>query len=227
MKSSNRDKEELKREEGAPEQEHLVVTLGRQFGCGGREIGKAIARRLGIAYYDKELLSLAADGAGVSEEYVERKDERTPRLSPTAMSFAMGFNPVIWYRTPTTISGDSIYETQAEIIRRLVSEGPCVIVGRTADYILREHKKVVRLFVHAPEDKCVRRIMERGDATTDRAAKQLHDRTNKLRASYYNFYTDKRWGDSRSYDLTVDSSVLGIEDIAELVANYVALRFKE
>lgn len=204
---------------------NLVITIGRQFGSGGRELGRKIAERLGIKYYDKELLSHAASDAGLSKEFVESNDERFPRFISSNLAFSMGFSNMSWYQNPTSISADSIYETQTQVIRQLAAAGPCVIVGRSADYVLRDNPLLVNIFVHADADTCIDRIISRSDTTSRTKANQLRERTNKLRASYYNFYTDKRWGDAASYDLCFDTSRLSTDAIAQLVAQYVALRF--
>ncbi|MBD5210296.1 MAG: cytidylate kinase-like family protein [Bacteroidales bacterium] len=204
---------------------NLVITVGRQFGSGGRELGRKIADYLGIKYYDKELLSQAANDSGLSPEFVENNDERFPRFISSAMSFSMGYNNMSWYQSPTSISADSIYSAQSDVIRQLAAQGPCVIVGRSADYVLRDHPTVINIFVHAPAECCVDRIMGRSDIDSRAKAEKLRQRTNKLRANYYNFYTDKRWGDSTSYDLCFDTSLLSNDDIARIVAHYAALRF--
>lgn len=207
--------------------QHLVITIGRQFGSGGRELGRKIADLLGIAYYDKELLSRAASGVGLSQEFVESNDERFPRFLSSTFSFSMGFSNMSWYQHPTSISGDSIYETQADVIRRLAATGPCVIVGRSADYVLRDNPLTINLFVHAPAECCIDRIIARGDIDSREKADKLRQRTNRLRAGYYNFYTDKRWGDASSYDLCFDTSLLSTDNIARIVAHYVKLRFPQ
>lgn len=207
------------------EAKHLVITIGRQFGSGGRELGRKIADLLGIKYYDKELLSHAASDAGLSQEFVEDNDERLPRFISSTLSFSMGFSNMSWYRHPTSISGDSIYETQSEVIRQIAAAGPCVIVGRSADYVLRDHPYCINIFVHAPAECCNDRIMARSDIGSRAKADKLRQRTNRLRANYYNFYTDKRWGDAASYDLCFDTSLLSPEAIARIVAQYITLRF--
>lgn len=206
---------------------HLVITVGRQFGSGGRELGRKIADLLGIDYYDKELLSKAASDAGVAESFVRENDERAPKFLSSAISFNMGISPVAWYQGPSSISGDSIYGAQGDVIRKLALEKPCVIVGRTADYILRDFPCVVNIFVHAPIESCIDRICRRSPSMTRQKARQLAEKTNKLRASYYNFYTDKRWGDTLSYDLTIDTSMLSTDDIAAIVADYAKRRLEK
>lgn len=201
-----------------------VITIGRQFGSGGRQLGKMLAAALGIAYYDKELMLEAAKKAGLSPDYFERKDERVPTFLSGIFSFNMGFNPVSWYQGSTSISDDAIYHCQSDVIKMLADRGPCVIVGRSADYVLRDYPNVINIFVHAPMDVCVKRIMERADCDSEESARLLAEKTNKLRANYYNFYTDKRWGAAAGYDLTFDSSMVPMEDMVDIICRYVRLR---
>lgn len=207
--------------------QNVVVTIGRQFGSGGRELGRKLADRLGARYYDKELLREAARRAGMSEEFFERRDERFPSFINGVFSFAFGYNSVNCYSGSTSISDDSIYRAQSDFIHSLADGEDCVIVGRTADYVLRDHLRVVNVFVHAPEDVCVERIMRRGepDMPSPERAKAKARRINKLRANYYNFYTDKTWGAASSYDLTFDTSKLPMDDIVEMIVEYINRRF--
>lgn len=201
-----------------------VITIGRQFGSGGRQLGMALAKALGIPYYDKELMLEAAKKAGMSPEFFERKDERMPTFLSGIFSFSMGFNPMAWYQGSTSISDDAIYHSQSEVIKTIADRGPCVIVGRSADYVLRDRPNVINIFVHAPMDVCVRRIMERSDCNDEDSARMLAEKTNKLRANYYNFYTDKRWGMAAGYDLTFDSSLVPMDAMVDIICRYVKLR---
>lgn len=212
-----------------PEKNNVVVTIGRQFGSGGRELGRKLAQRLGAKYYDKELLSEAARRAGMSEEFFERKDERFPSFINGIFSFAFGYNSINCYAGSTSISDDSIYRAQSDFIHSLADTESCVIVGRTADYVLRDHPRTVNIFVHAPEEACIDRIVSRDvDSETSRdKARAKARRINKLRASYYNFYTDKTWGAASSYDLCLDTSLMPMDDIVEVIAGYIARRFPE
>ena len=198
-----------------------VVTIGRQFGSGGREIGRLVADKLGIGYYDKELLIEAARQSGVSEHIFEAADERSPRFFANIWSFNLGLNSGSYFMGDTPLSDDHIYRAQSEVMTTLADRGPCVIVGRTADYVLRNHCRVVSVFIHAGNDACVARIMSRGDCSNEEQARSLMEKKNRLRAEYYNFYTDKRWGEAASYDLTIDSSLLGTEATAELIVQFV------
>ncbi len=207
--------------------DNIVITVGRQFGSGGRELGRKLADRLGIKYYDKELLSEAAKRAGVSPEFFEKNDERFPTFLNGIFSFAFGFNPLNCYAGSTSISDDSLYRAQSDFIHSLAEEDSCVIVGRSSDYVLRDHPRAVNIFVHAPIDKCVERIMRRDDGSlTAEKAKSKAQRINKLRANYYNFYTDKTWGAASSYDLTFDTSLMSMDDIVEVICDYLSRRFQ-
>jgi len=203
---------------------NFVITIGRQFGSGGRELGMCLAKKLGIAYYDKELLLEAAKKAGVSEEFFKRSDEKFPKFLNGIFSFSMGYNPYTVYTGSTSISDDNLYRAMSDLIHSLAEESSCVIVGRSSDYVLRDHPRCINVFVHAPIEECVKRIMNRGDSLTEQQARSLAEKTNKLRASYYNFYTDKTWGDAKTYDLTVDSSKMPMDDVADVVCDYVRRR---
>lgn len=205
---------------------NFVITIGRQFGSGGRVLGRLLADRLGIEFYDKKLLAEAAERSGVNAEFFEKADEKAPSFLSGLFSFSFGYNPVPCYSGSTSISDDSIYKAQSDFITTLAAKNSCIIVGRSADYVLRDHPRCVNLFVHAPIEDCVARILKRGDKTTPEQARIMAEKINKLRANYYNFYTDKTWGDAASYDLTFDSSLLPMEDIADIVVDYVKRRFK-
>lgn len=198
-----------------------VIAIGRQFGCGGREIGQLIAKGLGVAYYDKELLSEAAKSSGVNEDFFEAADERSPRFFSSLWSFNLGYNTGAYFIGDTPLSDDSIYRAQSDVMTQLADRGPCVIVGRTADYLLRNHCKVVSVFVHSSIEDRVQRIMSRGDAKTEKEAREKAEKKNKLRAEYYNFYTDKKWGDAASYDLSIDASLLGTQATAMFIIDFV------
>jgi len=201
-----------------------IITIGRQFGSGGRELGRILAEKLHIPFYDKELLLQAAQNAGVNPDYFVNNDERVPRFINGAIPFAFGVNAMPWYAGTSSISDDSIYRTQSDFIHHVAEQSSCIIVGRSADYVLRDMPNVISVFVHAPIEECVRRIVSRNESTDKSTARRLAERNNKLRANYYNFYTDKRWGDAASYDLTFDSSLLPMDEIADLVIAYLERR---
>lgn len=201
-----------------------VITIGRSFGSGGRALGRMIAESLGIAFYDKMLLVKAAEKAGYNIEYFEQGDERVPRIMGSIIPFSMGFYPMSWVGDSTGGNTDRVYKAQCDFIHDLANGEPCVIVGRSADYVLRDVDNVVNIFVHAPIDECAKRIVGRHDTETLDEARALAERTNKLRANFYNFYTDKRWGHATSYDLCIDSSTMPLDKLADFIINYIHLR---
>ena len=203
-----------------------VITIGRSFGSGGRALGRMIAERPGIAFYDKMLLVKAAEKAGYNIEYFEQGDERVPRIMGSIIPFSMGFYPMSWVGDSTGGNTDRVYKAQCDFIHDLANGEPCVIVGRSADYVLRDVDNVVNIFVHAPIDECAKRIVGRHDTETLDEARALAERTNKLRANFYNFYTDKRWGHATSYDLCIDSSTMPLEKLADFIINYIHLRLE-
>ena len=209
---------------GLPEK--FVITVGRRMGSGGRTVGKMLAEKLGVAFYDKELLLDAAKRSGLSPEVFERNDERRPHYISGAFAFNMGFSAMSAY-TLSSISDDTLYKAQCDFIHEIADKSPCVIVGRTADYVLRDNPNVVNIFVHADMDDCAKRVNERDPSLNYDQARRLVEKTNKLRSGFYNFYTDKRWGDSASYDITFNSSTTPLEDIADMVIEYLHRRFKK
>lgn len=203
---------------------NFVITIGRRFGSGGRELGRVLSEKLGVPFYDKELLLDAAKKAGMSAEFFERNDERVPQFLSGIIPFSFGVNPMPWYVGTTTISDDSLHHMQSEFIKELAAKQSCIIVGRSADYVLRDHPNMVSVFITAPIADCVRRILSRNESATEQEAEQLAQKMNRLRANYYDFYTDKTWGHAASYDLCIDSSRLSIPQIADLVVAYLNMR---
>ncbi|MDE6176356.1 MAG: cytidylate kinase-like family protein [Paramuribaculum sp.] len=203
----------------------IVITIGRQFGSGGRELGKRLADSFGIRYYDKELLSEAAEKAGINPRFFEKNDERFPSFVSGVFAFAHGFSSVNPFSGPSSISDECVYKAQSDFIHQKASEESCVFVGRSADYVLRDHPRCLNLFVHAPIEECVKRIMRRGDFGDSDKARSHANKVNRQRADYYNFYTDKTWGVASSYDLSFDTSLIPMEGIVEIVRRYLWLRF--
>lgn len=200
-----------------------IITIARQFGSGGREIGKALADKLQIPFYDKELITMAAKESGMDAEIFEDVDEKATNsllysLSMGLYSFgnsfsAMGDLPV----------NDRLYILQHKIIKKLAENGPCVIVGRCADYILRERDDCVNIFFHADMEYRKRRAVEvRG---VDKArAEQVVNKTDKVRANYYSFYSGQKWGFAQNYDLCIDTSKLSSDEIVSLIVKYLELK---
>lgn len=206
--------------------EKYVITIGRQFGSGGSEIGRLIAEKLGIKYYDKELLAAAAKSSGVNAEFFEASDERSPHFySQTNLwAFNIGYNIGNFFSADISFSDDNLYRAQSNVIKAFANESPCVIVGRSADYVLRNHPCTINVFISASENACVERIINRGDSNNKEQAKVLAEKKNKLRSNYYNFYTDKEWGDAASYDICIDTTKITCEQAADIIIEYVKKR---
>lgn len=203
-----------------------VITIGRRFGSGGRELGKVLAERFGIEYYDRELLFEAAKQAGIAPEFFVNADERAPTFLSGLFSFNMGNSAPTLYSGSNSISDDKLYGVTSDVILHLARTRSCVIVGRTADYILREHPRAVHIFVDASDkNEVAARIMSRKDCTSVESALKKAAKVNKLRANFYNFYTDKIWGDSSSYNFTFDSSLLPADKAVDVIAEYIRARF--
>ncbi|HHZ06278.1 MAG TPA: cytidylate kinase-like family protein [Clostridiales bacterium] len=199
-----------------------VITISREFGSGGREIGKAVADRLGIKFYDKELISLAAKESGVNPEVFEHADEHATNsllysLSMGVYNMGNGYAPI--RDMPVN---DQLYILQHKIIKSLASE-PCVIVGRCADYILREKTNCINLFIHADIEYRAKRAISIHDVPEHKAESVVR-KTDKTRANYYNFYSDKKWGMAENYDLSINSGVITTEQAVELISEYVRIR---
>lgn len=175
--------------------DHLVITIGRECGSGGRHIGKMLAEELGIKCYDKELLNLAAKESGLCRELFESHDEK-----PTNSFLA-----------------------QFDTIKKLATEESCIIIGRCADYALADFPNVVTVFVTADDDVKIHTLMER-HKISESEAKDMMIKTDKRRSSYYNYYSNKRWGDTRSYDLCLNSSKVGLDGAVQIIRSFADLK---
>ena len=200
-----------------------IITIGRQFGSGGRYVGRLLAEKLGVPFYDKELLSEAAKQSGICEEILEDHDEKPTRSLlfslVTGMQHHMGTGS-FYMDMPLN---HRIFLAQFDAIRKLAEEGSCVIVGRCADYVLREDPDAVSVFVKADMPSKVARAVKYYGVEEDKAEERIR-KADKQRASYYNYYATATWGDVDNYDLVVDTGVLGVEGAVELIAKFLELR---
>lgn len=197
----------------------IVITIGRQFGSGGHEVGRKLADSFGIPFYDNELISIAAKESGLCPEFFEKADEHAS--DSLSYAFAMGF-PFFGNISPYNnyLSNDSLFKIQSDTIRNLAAEGSCVLVGRCADYILRDDVRCVNTFIHTSLEKRVERIMSSHNLTVE-DARELIEKTDKSRANFYNYYSNKTWGVASSYHLSVDSYALGIDDTVAFIRKFV------
>ena len=194
----------------------LYITIGRQFGSGGREIGKKVAEALGIPYFDKELLAVAAKESGLSHEFLQSYDEKP--TNSFLYSLVMGQH----HLTPG-VPGNTVEQmaakAQREAVLSVADKGSCVIVGRCADYILRDKPGLVRVFVSADWDARVQRVCRR-DGVTEKEAVEKIRKMDKTRASYYNFHTDRKWDSAENYDLCVSSSFHGPDRAVQVILDF-------
>ena len=200
---------------------NTVITIGRQTGSGGRDIGKLLAKELGIKCYDKELLDRAAKDSGICHELFEHHDEKPTNsflYSLVMDTYSFGYSSAAFADMPIN---HKVFLAQFDTIKKIAQEESCVMVGRCADYALAEYPGALSVFIHADLDKRIHRLSKVYDLSAS-AAKDQIVKNDKKRASYYNYYTSKKWGDSTNYDLTLDSGKLGIDGCVDMI-----LKFRE
>ena len=198
---------------------NLVITIGRECGSSGRAIGRKLAESLGIKCYDKELLALAAKNSGLCEELFKTHDEKPTNsflYSLVMDTYSMGYNTSAYMDMPIN---HKIFLAQFDTIKKLANEESCVIVGRCADYALASNPDCLSIFVHADMDDRIKRVSKREDVTESKA-KDMIQKRDKQRSSYYNYYTCKKWGDSRSYDLTLNTSKITPEACVDIILDF-------
>lgn len=200
----------------------IIVTIGRQFGSGGRIIGKKLAEQLGIAYYDKELINLASKESGICGEFFERADEKTSGSLLKALAMGFSMNNAI-FQSNDYLSNESLFQIQSDVIRKVAARESCVLVGRCADYILREEKNCMNLFISASLEDRICRASEYNHVQ-EKDAEEFLRKADKSRASYYNYYTDKLWGAAESYDLCINSSCYGIDKTVGFIKAFIEMR---
>ncbi len=198
--------------------DRLIITVGRQFGSGGKQVGEALAGKLGIKCYDKELLTTAARESGFDEGIFEEFDER--RDNGFISSVIMGSVHMGTAFGNCQPLGTQIYLAQFNAIKRIAAQESCVIVGRCADYILRDTPGLVSVFIHSDTDSRIERLMGKLGCTSEEARIAM-EKCDKKRSEYYNYYTDKRWGEAATYDLSVNTDKAGIEGAVELILKYI------
>ena len=186
-----------------------IITISREFGSGGRFIGEEVAKKLGVAYYDKDIIGKIAEQSGLSPEYIQENAE----LSPKQGLFAYAFSG----RDITGKSvGDMVYEAQRKIIMEIAEKESCVIIGRNADFILKDRDDVLNVFIHGDMPEKIQRIIDLYNVEEKEAVKMMAD-TDKRRMTNYNFYTEQRWGKASNYTLCLNSSQLGYDRCEKII----------
>lgn len=203
-----------------------VINIGRQLGSGGRVIGEKLAARLGIDFYDKELINLASEESGLCKEFFEKADERTSQ-SLIGGVFGLRFPFIGDGMIPGQhcLSNDALFKIQSDVIRQLAAQKSCLFVGRCADYILREHPRAVNVFISASKEDRIERLCQTLNVN-ESAAESMIQKSDKKRSEYYNYYSYKTWGAATAYHLCVDSSSLGIDETIEFVREFVVRKLK-
>ncbi len=195
----------------------IIITIARQYGSGGREIGERVAELLGIPLYDKEIITDAAAKGSLDEEVIKKVDESA--ANSLLYTLAMGSNILgttmhFGYKMPLN---DKLFILQSEVIKEYAKEGSCVVIGRCADYVLKDEPNVLRLFIYGDLDHRQARIKERHPEIKSSQIIDAINKTDKRRSSYYNFYTGNKWGKYDNYDMAINSSTLGIEHTAQVI----------
>lgn len=195
-----------------------IITISREFGSGGRFIGEEVAKKLGIAYYDKNIINEIAKKSGLSPKYIQENGELSPKKG--MLAYALAGRDI----TGKSV-GDMVYETQRNVILELAEKEPCVIIGRNADYILKERKDVLNVFIHGDMPEKIQRIHRLYEVNEQEAVKMMAD-TDKRRMTNYNFYTDQKWGRASNYMLCLNSSQIGYENCEKIIMECMELELR-
>ena len=207
--------------------DQLIITLGREFGSGGKEVGEKLAERLGIKLYDKELLQQAAKESGFCEEIFENHDEKP--TNSFLYSLVMDTYSVNGYSSAPFLDmplNHKVFLAQFDTIKKIAANESCVIVGRCADYVLKENPNVVSVFIHADKKFCLERALERNSMTEKEMQKYI-EKTDRFRGDFYRYHTGNEWADARNYDLCLNSGKLGFQKCVEEIKSYIKIRFND
>lgn len=205
--------------------EKYVITIARHYGSGGRTIGKQLAKELGINFYDREILRMASDESGISEGLFGEADEQLKNSPLKRIIKNIYEGQLIPPDSEDFSSDDNLFNYQAKVIRELADTESCVIIGRCADFVLKDRKNVISVFVHADKEFSLEKAKER-IGLSDKEVEKYIAKTDRNRADYYKYHTGQEWNDARNYDLCLDSSKLGFEGCVEEIKSYMKIRFK-
>lgn len=203
--------------------EPFIINIGRSLGSGGRAIGHILAKDFGIAYYDREILNLAAKESGFCAEVFERNDEKNRFLRTLGNIIPFIGGGATYY--DNELSNENLFRIQSEAIRKAAADHSCIFIGRCADYVLRDNPRCVNVFITANMEDRIASVMKWNNCTAEKA-QEIIEKGDSERASFYNFYSSGTWGAASTYHLCINSSVLGIEDTAVLIKNFVVQKLK-
>ena len=204
--------------------DNIVITIARQYGSGGKTVGKMVADELGIPFYSRDILRMASEESGISEGLFGEADEKLRKNRLLRFKTNIYDGALLPPESEDFVSDRNLFNYQAKIIKQLAETESCVIVGRCADFVLRNYPNVMSVFVHADEDFCYERAMER-NSMTPREMKKFITKVDKFRGDYYHYYTGRDWSDARNYDLCLDCGKLGFEKCKEEIMAYRKIRF--
>ncbi|MCI8326868.1 MAG: cytidylate kinase-like family protein [Lachnospiraceae bacterium] len=202
--------------------ENTVITIARGYGSGGRTLGKLLAKELGLHYYDRELIRMASDESGINEALFGEVDEKLKK-SPLWRIVKKTYNgEVIPPDSGEFVSDNNLFNYQAKVIRQLAKEESCVIIGRCADYILKDFDNVISLYFYAPREDCIKRVQDISSESVREIEKKI-DKIDKYRAEYYKYYTGKDWKDATNYDFCLNTTSMSYEKLVEVVKAYITI----
>ena len=204
---------------------NVVITIARQYGSGGKTIAAMLAKDLGVHCYSTEILRMASEDSGINERLFGMSDEKVRHAGFFRLLKRPYEGELLPPESSDFVSDDNLFNYQAKIIKELAQKESCVIIGRCADYILKDYPNVLSIFIHADEKFCLERAMER-HSMTEREMKKYIEKTDKYRADFYRYHTGHEWTDARNYDLCLDSGKLGFEKCVEEINAYADIRFK-
>lgn len=204
--------------------ENLIITIARQYGSGGKTIGRMLAENIGVNCYNREILRMASDDSGIREELFNQADERLRNSPLFASSTRVYRGGLITPDKDGFVSPDNLFNYQAKIIKELAGKESCVIIGRCADFVLKDCPNVISVFIHAPQEYCIQRGMER-NSMNEKEMERFITKTDKYRGDFYHYYTGRTWNDARNYDLCLDSSKLGFDKCVDAIKAYAKVRF--
>ena len=204
--------------------ETFVINIGRQLGSGGRQIGEKLSAEFGIGFYDKELIQLASKESGLGKEFFEKADEKSSfSFIGGLLGLRTNINNEVYVNN--YLCNETFFKIQSDVIRELAGKESCVFVGRCADYILRDNPSCINVFITADTEDRIKRVAQTYQLSLDKA-QELIVKTDKKRSEYYNFYSNKIWGEAKSYHLCINSSVLGMDQTVAFITQFIKQRLK-
>jgi len=204
--------------------ETFVINIGRQLGSGGRQIGEKLSAEFGIGFYDKELIQLASKESGLGKEFFEKADEKSSfSFIGGLLGLRTNINNEVYVNN--YLCNETFFKIQSDVIRELAGKDSCVFVGRCADYILRDNPRCINVFITADTEDRIKRVAQTYQLSLDKA-QELIVKTDKKRAEYYNYYSNKVWGAAGSYHLCINSSVLGMDQTVAFITQFIKQRLK-